>query len=86
MMDGRAITEHKLIIKIIDENECAKYDPIGLCYVDDCMSCPNARVKIIREDGIKFADAIDVIDTMHTYTESDEEMPKLEENQEGKII
>ena len=52
MMDGRAITEHKLIIKIIDENECAKYDPIGLCYVDDCMSCPNARVKIIREDGI----------------------------------
>lgn len=41
---------------------------------------------IIREDGVKFADAIDVIDTMHTYTESDEEMPKLEENQEGKII
>lgn len=41
---------------------------------------------IIREDSIKFADAIDVIDTTHTYTESNEEMPKLEENQEGKII
>lgn len=56
MMDGRAITEHKLIIKIIDKNECAKYDPFGLCYVDDCMSCPNARVKIIREDDIVMRD------------------------------
>ena len=25
---------------------------------------------IIREDGVKFADAIDVIDTKHVYTES----------------
>lgn len=41
---------------------------------------------IIREDGVKFADAIDVIDTTHIYTESSEEMAKPEENEEGKII
>lgn len=41
---------------------------------------------IVREDGVKFADAIDVIDTKHVYTESSEEMPKQEENEEGKII
>lgn len=41
---------------------------------------------IIREDGVKFADAIDVINTTHIYTESSEEMPKQEENEEGKII
>lgn len=23
-----------------------------MCYVDDCLSCPNARVKIIRQDGV----------------------------------
>ncbi len=51
-MDNRAITEYKLIIKVCDRSECAKYDPFGLCYVDDCLSCPNARVKIIRQDGI----------------------------------
>lgn len=41
---------------------------------------------IVREDGVKFADAIDVINTTHVYTESSEEMPKQEENEEGKII
>jgi len=41
---------------------------------------------IIREDGVKFADAIDVIDTKHVYTESNEEMLKQEQNEEGKII
>lgn len=51
-MDDRAITEYKLIIKVCDKHECAKYDPFGLCYVDDCMSCPNARVKIIRQDNV----------------------------------
>ena len=51
-MDNRAITEYKLIIKVCNRSECAKYDPFGLCYVDDCLSCPNARVKIIRQDGI----------------------------------
>lgn len=50
MMDNRAITEYKLIIKICDQKKCAEYDPFGLCYVDDCMSCPNSRIKIIRED------------------------------------
>ena len=50
-IDNRAITEYKLVIKVCDRGECAKYDPFGLCYVDDCMSCPNARVKITREDG-----------------------------------
>lgn len=25
-------------------------------YVDDCLSCPNARVKIIRQDGIIMRD------------------------------
>lgn len=23
-----------------------------MCYVDDCLSCPNARVKIIRQDDV----------------------------------
>lgn len=23
-----------------------------MCYVDDCLSCPNARVKIIRQDNV----------------------------------
>lgn len=27
-----------------------------MCYVDDCLSCPNARVKIIRQDGIIMRD------------------------------
>lgn len=49
-MDNRAITKYKLLIKICDQKECAKYNPFGLCYVDDCMSCPNSRVKITRED------------------------------------
>lgn len=52
MMDSRSITEYKLIIEVCDEQECTKYDPFLLCYVDDCMSCPNARVKIIRQDDI----------------------------------
>lgn len=39
MMDDRASTEYKLIIKICDQKKCAEYDPFGLCYVDDCMSC-----------------------------------------------
>ena len=56
MMDDRAMTEYKLIIKITDKDECAKYDPFGLCYIDDCMSCPNARIKIIRQDGIVMRD------------------------------
>lgn len=50
-IDNRAITEYKLVIKVCNIGECAKYDPFGLCYVDDCMSCPNARVKITCEDG-----------------------------------
>lgn len=41
-----------MIIKVCDRSECAKYDPFGLCYVDDCLSCPNARVKIIRQDDV----------------------------------
>lgn len=56
MMDDRAITEYKLIIKICDQKKCAEYDPFGLCYVDDCMSCPNSRIKIIREDGVVMRD------------------------------
>lgn len=32
MMDDRAITEYKLIIKIYDQKKCAEYDPFGLCY------------------------------------------------------
>lgn len=56
MMDNRAITEYKLIIKICDQKKCAEYDPFGLCYVDDCMSCPNSRIKIIREDGVVMRD------------------------------
>ena len=55
-MDDRAIIEYKLIINVCDRGECAKYDPFGLCYVDDCMACPNARVKIIREDGVVMRD------------------------------
>lgn len=34
---------------------------------------------IIREDGKKFVDAIDVIDSGHTYTESEEIIPQEEE-------
>lgn len=56
IMDDRAITEYKLIIKICDQKKCAEYDPFGLCYVDDCMSCPNSRIKIIREDGVVMRD------------------------------
>ena len=56
MMDDRAITEYKLIIKVYDRKKCAEYDPFGLCYVDDCMSCPNSRIKIIREDGAVMRD------------------------------
>ena len=50
-MMNRTITEYKLIIKVCDKSECSKIDPFGLCYVDDCMSCSNARVKIIRQDN-----------------------------------
>ena len=56
MMDDRAITEYKLIIKVYDQKKCAEYDPFGLCYVDDCISCPNSRIKIIREDGVVMRD------------------------------
>lgn len=41
---------------------------------------------IVREDGVEFADAIDVIDTKHVYTESSKEMPKQEDNMSGRII
>lgn len=51
-MDDRAITKYKLVIKVCDPRECAKYNPFGLCYVDDCMSCPNSRIRITREDGV----------------------------------
>ena len=55
-MDNRAITKYKLLIKVCDQKEFAKYNPFGLCYVDDCMSCPNSRVKITREDGVVMRD------------------------------
>lgn len=45
-----------MIIKVCDREEYAKYDPFGLCYVDDCMNCPNARVKIIRQDNTVMRD------------------------------
>ena len=56
IIDDRAITEYKLVIKVCDREECYKYNPFGLCYVDDCMSCPNSRVKITREDGAVMRD------------------------------
>lgn len=65
MMDDRAITEYKLIIKVCDQKKCAEYDPFGLCYVDDCMSCPNSRIKIIREDGVVMRD--DFKDNKNVY-------------------
>lgn len=55
-MDNRAITKYKLLIKVCDQKECVKYAPFGLCYVDDCMCCPNSRVKITREDGVVMRD------------------------------
>lgn len=27
-----------------------------MCYIDDCLSCPNTRVKIIRQDDIVMRD------------------------------
>lgn len=60
-MDNRAITKYKLLIKVCDQKECAKYNPFGLCYVDDCMSCPNSRVKITREDGVVMRDDLKTI-------------------------
>lgn len=48
--DRSVIEEYQLIVKISDNQECAKYNPLGLCYVDDCMSCPNSKIKIIRKD------------------------------------
>ena len=66
MMNDRAVTEYKLIIKICDQKKCAEYDPFGLCYVDDCMSCPNSRIKIIREDGVVMRD--DFKDNKNTTT------------------
>ena len=65
MMNDRAVTEYKLIIKICDQKKCAEYDPFGLCYVDDCMSCPNSRIKIIREDGVVMRD--DFKDNIWSY-------------------
>ena len=30
---------------------CSQIDPIGTCTPTDCMTCENATVKIVREDG-----------------------------------
>lgn len=52
MEDNYQITKYQLIIEECDKNKCAEIDPLGTCTVDDCIQCPNARVKIIRQDGI----------------------------------
>ena len=43
--------EYRLIIDVVDLDECCDIDPIGLCTPEYCMSCKNARIKLIRTDG-----------------------------------
>jgi len=38
------------------ETKCSEIDPIGTCTVTDCMTCKNARVQIVREDGVVMRD------------------------------
>jgi len=45
----------------------------------------NDKHYIIREDGIEFADAIDVINTKHVYTESSRVIEDQENNEEVSV-
>jgi hypothetical protein len=45
----------------------------------------NDKHYIIREDGVEFADAIDVINTKHVYTESSRVIEEPENNEEAPV-
>lgn len=51
MMEHKQTTNYTLTITTDVECPCAHIDPIGLCTPTDCMTCRNARVKIVREDN-----------------------------------
>ena len=51
--------EYRLIIDVVDTDECCSIDPIGLCTPEDCMSCKNARIKLIRTDGVNMREDAD---------------------------
>lgn len=51
--------EYRLIIDVVDLDECCDIDPIGLCTPEDCMSCKNARIKLIRTDGVNMREDAD---------------------------
>ena len=44
MIEDKDTIEYNVTITVKDKQECANYDPFGLCYVDDCLHFPNARV------------------------------------------
>lgn len=39
----------------------------------------DAKKYILREDGKKFVDALDLINTTHIYTETEEDIPERKE-------
>ena len=43
----------------------------------------NAKKYILREDGRKFVTALDLINTTHIYTESNEDIPPKEDPQDS---
>lgn len=47
---------YTVTIKTEAEVSCAEIDPIGLCTPTDCMICKNARIKIVRDDGVVMRD------------------------------
>ena len=81
MMDDRALVEHKLIIKQLDRTECAKIDPLGHCYTHDCLRCPNARVKITRQDGVVMRD--DFVQNVNIEYEDNKSLSKSMIRREG---
>lgn len=41
-----------LEIKRMIKNNCAMYDPFGLCTINDCLQCENSSYKIVFDNGI----------------------------------
>lgn len=55
-MENKKEIKYDVTITTEVECNCAEIDPLGLCTPTDCMTCQNARVRIVREDGTVMRD------------------------------
>lgn len=52
MIEDKDTIDYLLTITTGVKCHCSKIDPIGMCTPEDCLTCENAKVKIVRvEDG-----------------------------------